>query len=275
MRRLVPASTREPTTAAANRSEMTIDTFRLASYNLLHGRDLRRDGTVDLAAAAAAIAALDADVIALQEVDRHQERSGGLDQVDALATRLGMTGVFCPALLGSPDRSWIPADPDPGGPAYGVGLLSRVELSGAERRGLPGGGAGARRSSASLRNPGWDHEPRVALTVRIRVGRWEPAVTVTHLSYMPWRAVRQLRAAAAAATGPRVLVGDLNLPAWAVRAALPAWHHAGGQPTFPAWRPRLQMHHVLVDATAEVRNAVASEHTTSDHRPLVVDLWLR
>lgn len=253
----------------------TTDTLRLASYNLLHGRDLRRDGTVDLAAAATAIAALDADVVALQEVDRHQERSGGTDQVHALATMLSMTGVFCPALLGSPDDSWVPANPDAGGAAYGVGLLSRVELSAADRHELPGGGAGARRSSASLRNPGWDHEPRVALTVRVRVGRWDPAITVTHLSYMPWRALRQLRAAAAITGSPRVLVGDLNLPAWAVRAALPTWHHAGGQPTFPAWRPRLQMHHVLVDDTAHVHRAVAAAHTTSDHRPLVVDLRRR
>jgi endonuclease/exonuclease/phosphatase family metal-dependent hydrolase len=251
---------------------MTTDTLRLASYNLLHGRDLRQRGTVDLAAAAAVIAELDADVVALQEVDRLQQRSGGNDQIDELAGALGMSGVFCPALRGSPDLSWIPAHDDAGGPAYGVGLLTRLELTNADRIALPGGGAGARSSSASLRNPGWDREPRVALSVRVRSHGWELPITVTHLSYMPWRALRQLRAAAGVATSPRVLVGDLNLPAWTVRAALPGWHHAGGAATFPAWRPRLQMHHVLIDGVVEVARAVAHPRTTSDHRPLVVDL---
>lgn len=254
---------------------MTTDTIRLASYNLLHGRDLRQRGAVDLSAAAAVIAELDADVVALQEVDRWQDRSGGSDQVDELAAALGMAGIFCPALRGSPDESWVPAQPDQGGPAYGVGLLTRLELTTVDQIALPGGGAGARTPSASLRNPGWDREPRVALAVRVRSRGWELPITVTHLSYMPWRALRQLRAAAAVADRPRVLVGDLNLPAWTVRAALPGWRHAGGDATFPAWRPRLQMHHVLIDGVVEVARAVAHPRTTSDHRPLVVDLRRR
>lgn len=245
--------------------------LRLVSYNLLHGRDLRQQGAVDLAAAAAVIADLDADVVALQEVDRFQERSGGTDQVRALASALDMTGVFCPALLGNPDRSWVPAHRDRGGPAYGVGLLSRLEPTAVERFELPGGGSGSRGPSASMRNPGWDHEPRVALSVRVGGGGWELPITVTHLSYMPWRALHQLRVAAAAA-GPGVLAGDLNLPAWIVRSTLPGWRHAGGEATFPAWRPRLQMHHVLTDVATRVTRAVAHPTTTSDHRPLVVDL---
>lgn len=249
--------------------------LRVASYNLLHGRDLSQRGAIDLAAAAAAIAELDADVVALQEVDRGQDRSGSVDQVADLAEALGMFGVFCPALQGDPDRSWEPADDDRGGAAYGVGLLTRLELAGSERVDLPGGGAGARSPNASLRNPGWDHEPRVAMCATVRAGDWTLAVIVTHLSYMPWRAIRQLRRAVGTAASPRVLVGDLNLPAWAVRAAVPAWRHAGGQATFPAWRPRLQMHHVLIDGAVDVDQAVAHPRTTSDHRPLVVDLRRR
>ncbi|CAN5782102.1 endonuclease/exonuclease/phosphatase family protein [soil metagenome] len=251
---------------------MTRTTLRLVSYNLLHGRDLRQRGAVDLTAVAAVLAAVNADVVALQEVDRAQERSGGADQIGELAALLDMTGVFCPALRGSPDRAWVPAHPDIGGPAYGVGLLSRLTLTDTDRIVLPGGGAGTRSPSASLRNPGWDREPRVALTARVHADRWVLPVTVTHLSYMPWRALRQLRAAAATAPARGVIVGDLNLPAWAVRSALPGWRHAGGAATFPAWQPRLQMHHVLLDGAVEITRAVAHPDTTSDHLPLVVDL---
>ncbi len=250
-------------------------TLRIASYNLLHGRDLAQRGAVDLAAAVTAIAELKADVVALQEVDRGQDRSGGVDQVAELAAALDMTGVFCPALHGNPDQSWVSPDDEHDGAAYGVGLLTRLELAGTECVELPGGGAGARSPHASLRNPGWDREPRVAMCARVRAGQWSLSVIVTHLSYMPWRALRQLRTAADTATRPRLLVGDLNLPAWAVRVAVPAWRHAGGQATFPAWRPRLQMHHVLIDGDVDVDQAVAHPRTTSDHRPLVVGLRRR
>jgi endonuclease/exonuclease/phosphatase family metal-dependent hydrolase len=78
-------------------------TVRLATYNLLHGLSLH-SGRVDLPAVAELIARLGADLVAVQEVDRCQERSGGTDQVAVLAERLGMEAVFAPALLGSPER---------------------------------------------------------------------------------------------------------------------------------------------------------------------------
>lgn len=248
--------------------------LRVASYNLLHGVDLTQRGAVDLAAATRVVADLDADVVALQEVDRGQERSGCVDQVTVLADALGYHGVFTAALHGSPDTSWVPAG-DEDGPAYGVGLLSRLPVADVRRVRLPGGGAGRRGPRASLRNPGWDREPRVALTATLgRAGRL--AVTVTHLSYLPWRAVRQLRTAAGARVdGPALLLGDLNLPAALVRTTVRGWRHAGGAPTFPAWAPRVQMHHLLTRGDVSVHHVAAHPRSTSDHRPLVADVRVR
>jgi endonuclease/exonuclease/phosphatase family metal-dependent hydrolase len=48
---------------------------RLATFNLLHGQSLD-DGQVRADRLHAAVAHLDADVLALQEVDRDQPRSG-------------------------------------------------------------------------------------------------------------------------------------------------------------------------------------------------------
>jgi endonuclease/exonuclease/phosphatase family metal-dependent hydrolase len=252
--------------------------FRLASYNLLHGICLDRRGAVDLAHAAAAIAALEADVVTLQEVDRGLERSGGVDQVGALAAELGWRGVFAPALLGSPDRRWRRPPPHGGdAPGYGVGLLSRLPLGTPERLTLPGGGDGARPRAASPQRPGWDREPRVALRVAVEVGGQRVAVTTTHLSYMPWRGIRQLRVAAAHASsgaGPAVLAGDLNLPARPVRGLLPGWRSAGGAPTYPADAPRVQLDHVLVRGPLRVGAVAVPVRTTSDHRPLVAELHL-
>jgi endonuclease/exonuclease/phosphatase family metal-dependent hydrolase len=256
---------------------MSASGLRIVSYNLLHGVDITAGGVVDLSAAAGVLASLDADVIALQEVDRGQDRTGGADQVADLAGALGMTGVFGAALLGDPGTSWRAADPDDGSAAYGVGLLVRGDLTGTRRVRLPGGGAGTRRPGASPQRPGWDGEPRVALVATAAAGGEHLTVIVTHLSYLPVRAVRQLRAAASIrhADRARILVGDLNLPAWAVRAVVPGSRHAGGEATYPSWRPRLQMHHVLVDGPIDVVRATAHPRTTSDHRPLVVDLRRR
>lgn len=59
--------------------------MKLASYNIQYGRG--RDGVFDLERIAAAIAG--ADVIALQEVERHWQRSGMRDQPREIAALLG------------------------------------------------------------------------------------------------------------------------------------------------------------------------------------------
>lgn len=266
---------------------------RIVSYNLMHGRMLAQHGRVDLDAAASAIAALDADMVALQEVDRGLARTGARDQVRSLADALGWQGLFAPALLGDPDREWVASEgEDPGGPGYGVGLLSRHPIRSWRRTRLPGGGDGARRPRPAAApaddgapspgparkplgfSPGWDHEPRTVLCAVIDAPVGALRVAVTHLSYLPWRGLAQLRAAARWAgpgAGPVVLAGDLNLPGVAVRAALPGWLHAGGGPTHPAWEPRFQLDHILCRGlrVAEVSVAAAS---TSDHRPLLASL---
>lgn len=262
--------------------------LRIATVNCLHGLDVRTGapGPVDpeLTALAEAIASLDADVVALQEVDRGLERSGRVDQVAVLADALGCVGVFAPALHGDPDRRWTTVEEDdPSAPGYGVGLLSRLPVVATTRLPLPGGGSGERPQSAEPPKAGWDREPRVALRADLRVDSTTLAVTSTHLSYTPWRGVAQLRAvtAAAARGAPAaVLAGDLNLPARVVRGLIAAplgarWRSAGGRPTYPLERPRAQLDQVLVCGAVEVDRADVHPPTTSDHLPLVADVRLR
>jgi endonuclease/exonuclease/phosphatase family metal-dependent hydrolase len=244
--------------------------MRLATWNLLHCLDVRT-GRLDLGAVAADIAALEADVVAVQEVDRALPRSGGVDHVTELAERLGLHGVFAPALLGDPSHTWLPgpgSGPDPGGPAYGVGLLSRTPLRDVRRMALPGGGAGERGpDDVGKVLPGWDREPRVVL--RARVGDLD--VATTHLSFQTWRAVRQLRVATAFAAGvagsrPAVLLGDLNLTLPLLRPALfgSGWVATPTDPTYPSWRPRMQLDHVLRRGTTVAEVQVA-QRGPSDH----------
>ena len=80
--------------------------MRLASFNVLHGRSLV-DGEVSTARLVEACTSLEADVLALQEIDRNQARSGGVDQTAAVAEAMGAAAWrFEPALVGEPGATW-------------------------------------------------------------------------------------------------------------------------------------------------------------------------
>jgi endonuclease/exonuclease/phosphatase family metal-dependent hydrolase len=257
---------------------------RLATFNLLHGRSLQ-DGLVDEVRLAAAVTALDADILALQEVDRDQSRSGHLDQTAVAARALNAPAHrFAAAVVGTPGERFRPLTHDDDGhgePCYGVGLVSRypvrswqvIRLTPAPTRSpvyVPGPGGGL----FLLRD-----EPRVVLAAVLETPLGPLTAAATHLSFVPgwnarqlWQTVRALRALPA----PRLLLGDLNLPA-GLAALVSRWRPLGRRPTYPAAQPRVQLDHVLADPRGGQRlpavSAVASPLSTiSDHRPLVIDL---
>lgn len=81
--------------------------LRVLSYNVRHCAG--NDGSLNLARTARVIAAQQADVVALQEVDSmFSSRSDYKYQVKELAEATGMYGIFCSALTG-----------------YGIGILSK------------------------------------------------------------------------------------------------------------------------------------------------------
>ena len=97
-----------------------------------------------------------------------------------------------------------------------------------------------------------------------------------HLSFVPGWNVRQLRAVvrwAAALPGPRLLVGDFNLPG-AVPRLVSGWTQLARVPTYPSWKPRVQLDHVLADRPTPVAAARALRLPVSDHCALVVDVDL-
>lgn len=273
--------------------------LRVASVNLLHGLDVAT-GSVDMAATAAGVAGLAADVVALQEVDRAQPRSGEVDQAAVVAAVMGGEHRFAAALAGDPDRRWVPAGGrDVDGPAYGIALVSRWPIVDAVTVALPGGAAAARATAPAPGRPGYDREPRVALRAILDLAGRRTTVTVVHLSYLPWRGGAQLRVAAAAAVpppaddpaagldvptdggagdtrdagyAPALLTGDFNLPVWAVRALARGWRHGGGAPTFPSWRPRAQPDQLLARGRVAIDAAWAGPRLTSDHLPLLAQL---
>ena len=247
---------------------------RVATWNVRTCRT-REGDRVDLDLTAATLRSLDADLVALQELDRDQERSDRADQARSLGEALGMRWFYAPALLGQAENpdSWRPAgaDRDPGGPAYGVALLTRLAAEAVRTVPLP--------------RPRGRGEPRVALLARVRAGERPLSVAVTHLSFVPRDAVPQLRwlqRRLAAEPPPRLLLGDLNLWLPIVRlVSLPGWRPLVRGGTFRNRAPErslptVQIDHVLAHAGDDlrVRRAWIAAGPVSDHRAAVVDIEL-
>jgi hypothetical protein len=91
----------------------------------------------DLDAVVAGVRALGVDLLAVQEVDRQLARSGLTDQPAVIAQALGGDWFwsYAPALVGDDFRPL--SGPDPGGPAYGNLLVSRLPLERVEHLRFP------------------------------------------------------------------------------------------------------------------------------------------
>lgn len=250
--------------------------MRLVTFNILHGRSLERDA-VDLDSFAAAIADLDADVLALQEVDRFQTRSGGADLTAVAAEAMGAVDHrFVAALSGSPGATWTAAtgEEQPDAAAYGIALLSRYPASAWRVIRLPAVTAPA---------PMWHHgrrlpslvreEPRVAVAATVEAPFGALTVATTHLTFLPywngWQ-LRRLMRSLSDVPRPLLLTGDLNMgPRRAARVSGLA--RIGAHATFPADAPTEQLDHVLADRPWTARTSVC-RLPVSDHLAYVVDL---
>ncbi len=212
--------------------------LRIATFNLLHGQPLADDGSpLPYPAEAAdplheAITALDADVLALQEVDRYQQRSGLTDQTAVAAKAMGAADWrFAAALHGrpAPVAGWL-RDPSMPGltvygpqeagtaselPSYGTALLTRLPVTHWRARrfapapfGLPLRVAG-RRGLTPVPD-----EPRAALAAVLEGADGPFTVVATHLSFVPGWNMAQLagiRRWIADLPRPYLVLGDFNL----------------------------------------------------------------
>jgi endonuclease/exonuclease/phosphatase family metal-dependent hydrolase len=258
--------------------------MRVATFNIMHGRSLV-DGQVDPGRLRRAVAGLDVDVLGMQEVDRDQPRSGGADLTAAAGEGMGATGSrFVASVVGVPGVRWRPAAHERDGagePRYGVALLTRYPVRAWHLLRLPSApvrspvpGPAGRGRMILLRD-----EPRVVVAAEVLAPDGPLTVATVHLSFVPgWNAVQLRRTVRWLRTlpGPRVLLGDFNLPPAVVRAVA-GWRTLGRAPTFPSPRPRVQIDHVLLDPRDAARMAAdGAGHTPtadlSDHRPLVVGL---
>ncbi len=230
--------------------------LRVASFNILHGVRADGSGRVDADALVRAARGLDADVLALQEVDVGVPRSGRVDQATFVADALGMEVVFGKAArVGGIGK-------------YGNALLARGPITDVDVLTLP-------RTERR-------HEPRSAIAATVTLEGMGVTVVATHLSIHRPEVHTQLVAVldlAAGRIGPRLVIGDLNLgpdevaPAASVHGLALADPSA---PTYPRQQPRARIDHVLVENDAfEVASVEVVATESSDHCALVVEVDVR
>ena len=232
--------------------------IRVATYNIKHGRGM--DGVLDLERTLATLKSLNADIIALQEVDDQARRSGGVDQASWLAKRLGMHAAYGAFM-------------DFQGGRYGLAILSRRPILSRESWRLPEG-----------------NEPRVALATRIEVNTGQVITAVA--VHFDWVKDDDFRYAQALETlrkiqtldTPWIAFGDFNdVPG---SRTLNAFEKIGSNSmkdqsataTFPADHPTIEIDFIVTGPPNSWKTASATvipEGVTSDHRPVLTELFLK
>lgn len=271
---LLGAALAPPASAAGHGPGPSVP-LRVATYNIHAGAGT--DNVFDLDRQVAALRALDADVIGLQEVDvRWGDRSEWRDLAAELGRRLRMHVSFAPIYSLDPV---VPGDPRR---EFGVAVLSRYRIVSAENHDLT-------RLSTQDPNPVPAPAPGFGEVV-LKVRGLPVHVYATHLDY---RADPSVRVAQVADTRRimaedqrterrpvrQILLGDFNAPPTAPELA-PLWKELTdiepGGPTYPAQDPVQRIDYVAVSKdTVRVRSAAVAETLASDHRPVVADLLLR
>lgn len=236
-------------------SEVKIKT---ASYNIRHCAGT--DDKLDLERTAKTMAAFQADIIGLQEVDLNCRRSGSVNQPRELGRRLKMHAAFGAFM-------------DYDGGQYGMAILSRFPLVNTQSIRLPNG-----------------NEPRVALQADVRLPNGETVSVINvHFDWVDDDKFRFAQASFLAdhlkkLTNPYILLGDFNdqpgsrtiklFQGLAVEAKKPK----NNRLTFSSIKPEVEIDFIFAAPASrwQVGSAkVLDVPIVSDHKPVAAELVLK
>ncbi len=245
--------------------------LRLMTYNVHGCRGM--DGKFAPQRIARVIARERPDVVCLQELDQERTRSGGIDQVAVIASRLQADYRFHAV-----------AEVDDG--AFGNAVLSAHPLRVVAAGPLPG--------AARVKDV-FNLEDRGALWVTLDVGGRTVNIINTHLSILERERRIQVEALLGpkwlrhpAAGGPVILTGDFNASPdsqtvrrleTVLRSSVGADRKDRNLRTWSGRMPLRRIDHVMVRGGIEVSDVYVPRtrlsRVASDHLPLVVDLVCR
>ncbi|GAA2757268.1 endonuclease/exonuclease/phosphatase family protein [Actinopolymorpha rutila] len=261
-----PASADQTSVNAARADQAQPVRVRVASYNIHHGAG--PDNVLDLPDVADEIRGLRADVIGLQEVDRHWgDRSDNLDEAAWLAERLDMHVAYAANL------DLDPATPGVERRQYGTAILSRFPIESYTNTLLPKFG---------------DHEQRGLLVADVKVRGVTMRFANTHLQHNDnlERQAQAQRIIELLGEQPTrtFLTGDLNASVGATEIKIltnvftDSWAAVGVGDGFTYSRedPHNRIDFVMSSPDVRPLHArVATDADGSDHLPVVADLAVR
>ena len=246
-----PAALRAPADAGPSRDDGSL---RIVLANVHYGYDV--EGRQRALEVGDLFADLDADLVALNEIDRGWFITGNPDLLSTYRLATGLTPIFAPAT----DEVW------------GNAVLTRLPVLEVQRTRLP---------------RGRDPLARSALTVVVELPDGSPlGVVVTHLSNVDRQGDTRLPQAQSLAAIvarlrergiPTIVAGDLNarpsdpelgvLEDLGLVGALPE-----GRMTFPDVAARVQIDHILLPPGWETTGTSTLTTGLSDHRFVVADI---
>lgn len=248
------------------RSQQRSSTVRVMTYNV-HSC-IGTDGKLSPHRVARMIASVDADIIALQELDVGRPRSGSRDQAEELARMLEMEYHFHPAFEIEDEK-------------YGICVLSKFPLT--------------LRKSGPLPAKNQKTEPRGVLWVSAQVGEQEIEIFNTHFGLSPKERALQVDALLSAdwldhpdGRGLKIICGDFNaIPRSYVHQKLNARYRDAQEipeshsplPTWSSHHPVRRIDHIFVDKKIQITKAEVPRfrlaRLASDHLPLIVEFNLQ
>ncbi|MCQ6274943.1 endonuclease/exonuclease/phosphatase family protein [Bacillus sp. V3B] len=236
------------------------------TFNIHHARGM--DKQVDLDRIAEIISNCDADIIGLNEVDKHySRRSLYEDQIGWLAKQLNMEHAFSPSIsIKSKNSSKMQE--------YGNALLSRYPI--------------VTKKSYSFNYISGLTEGRSLLEATIQINKQLFQTMVTHLSLNPFLQRKQTNYILNQIhkySHPIIIMGDWNMKpkskGWRklTHNFQDAWYTVGKGAgyTYPSLRPRTRLDYIFVSQNLKVVDAkvIIKMPKVSDHLPLTANLFYK
>ena len=221
--------------------------MRVITWNILSGTPTREGADLF-----SAINELDADILAIQEVDYLQPRSANIKTVELIASKCNYRyWAFAPAISGTPGSKWEVSsefinsnDNKELNTSYGIGMLSKVAVVKWHRYSLKKSIVGLPLAITSQRGTRIMYvpdEPRAVIAAELENGI---TVISAHLSFVPpvnTLQLRKIKAWASKLPGKKIYIGDLNALLFGT-AGLKSINNAK---SYPAWGPKVKFDYIL------------------------------
>ncbi len=250
-------------------------TLKIATYNI--GKNEASSNISDFSALNKAIGTIDADVIAVTEVDNKTARSGKIDQLETIAKAHNLYFAFGKAL-------------DFDGGEYGLGILSKFPIDKSQVINLPSGDAEQRVVLLSqITKPGFD-SPIIVMTTHLDWQK-DPAVRIGQVRHILDVSIGDAPSDFKnIASSIKVLAGDFNstMNEQPIQEISYFWNPIQKEDTdyrtWPAVNPAIDIDHIFVfkgqkwnvkSMTVPSDSSAFKWSTASDHLPIIAELELQ